>query len=244
MSILKVTRLGKSFASRTIFNNIDLDLPAGVYALNGKNGCGKSTLLKLLAGVIQPDCGTIAVDGYALASAQADAKRRIGYMPDSEAFYDFVTPAALWQLIAHARRAEQDDSRAMGTRLGLSSYVDQPLGALSQGTRRKAFLVGAFIGMPPLILLDEPSNALDAAAHAELHRLVNAATHSVVLMSTHDAKLTAATEARLLDLSPQGIAARPPCDQPSRVATPTAGDAMTCVGMHGHGSRGCEFPRA
>lgn len=208
MSILKVTRLGKSFPSRTIFSGIDLDLSAGVYALSGKNGCGKSTLLKLLAGVIQPDCGTIVVDGHDLARAQDDAKRCIGYMPDSEVFYDFVTPAALWQLIAHARRAALDDSRMLATRLGLSSYVDQPLGALSQGTRRKAFLVGAFIGMPPVILLDEPSNALDAAAHAELYRLVNQASNSVVLMSTHDVKLTAATNARVLALSTQAIAAK------------------------------------
>ncbi|MBW0446968.1 ABC transporter ATP-binding protein [bacterium M00.F.Ca.ET.228.01.1.1] len=212
MSTLKVTGLGKSFASRTIFSGIDLALTSGVYALSGKNGCGKSTLLKLLAGVVPPDRGTIVVDGHDLARAEANAKRSIGYMPDSEAFYDFVTPAALWQLIARARGVAGDEGRMLASRLGLSSYVDQPLGALSQGTRRKAFLVGAFIGTPPVILLDEPSNALDAAAHAELYRLVNGASNSVVLMSTHDVKLTAATQARLLALSERGIAAAPAGD--------------------------------
>lgn len=206
MSTLKVTGLGKSFSSRTIFNGIDMALPPGVYALSGKNGCGKSTLLKLLAGVIKPDTGTVVINGHDMATAADRAKRCVGYMPDSEAFYDFVTPAALWQLIAQTRAVARSDSRAMAERIGLAPYAEQPLGALSQGTRRKAFLVGAFIGEPPVILLDEPSNALDAAAHAELSRLVNAASNSVVLMSTHDAKLTAATAARVIELTAGGIA--------------------------------------
>lgn len=209
MGTLKVTGLEKSFGDRTIFSGIDMDLHPGAYALTGKNGTGKSTLLKLLAGVIKPDRGTIFANGHDLATNPDRAKARIGYMPDSEEFYDFVTPAALWQLVAHARGVDPDHGCGIANRLGLAAYIDQPLGMLSQGTRRKVFLVAAFLGQPPVILLDEPSNTLDMATHAELCRLVTAAaSKSVVLISTHDVEIVTVTGARVLELAAGGIAFR------------------------------------
>ena len=209
MSVLKVTGLGKSFGNRTIFKDIELDLCPGVYALTGKNGSGKSTLLKLLAGVIKPDRGTIVANGHDLATDADRAKICIGYMPDSEEFYDFVTPVALWQMVTLSRGVALDGSRGMASRLGLTAYVDQPLGSLSQGTRRKVFLAAAFLGRPPVILLDEPSNTLDVATHAELCQLVTLASpKSVVLISTHDVELVTSTEAQVLELTASGIAFR------------------------------------
>ncbi|RQS22858.1 ABC transporter ATP-binding protein [Burkholderia sp. Bp8989] len=215
MSILRVAGLGKRYAGRTIFSDVELELQAGVYALRGKNGSGKSTLLKLLAGVVRPDAGVVEVGGHAIDRAADKAKACTGYMPDSEEFYDFVTPSSVWRLIADARGTNLEQGLVTADRLGLTRYADEPLGALSQGTRRKVFLVGAFMGPPALILLDEPSNALDAAAHAQLCRMIAAAAPtSVVLMSTHDAELVAATRARILELTAHGIVP----SRPSNVA--------------------------
>lgn len=206
MSILSISNLGKVYNGRCIFKGVNLNLAAGVYALRGANGTGKSTLLRLLAGVIKADVGFIHVKGHRIDLVPDAAKSCIGYMADGEDFYDFVTPNALWQLIASARGAEVNDGRALADRLDLTRYIDRPLGALSQGTRRKIFLVGAFLGSPALVLLDEPSNALDVSARRELGRMIEIASSSaVVLMSTHDIELVSMTSAQVLHLTEQGI---------------------------------------
>lgn len=206
MSILKVSGLGKSYDGRSVFRQVQLELSAGAYVIRGENGSGKSTLLKLLAGVARPDEGSIRVNDDALDRAPDKVKAQIGYMPDSDEFYDFVTPMAIWRLVADARGADLNQARAMSDRLGLSAYLNEPFGALSQGTRRKVFLVGAFMGPPAVILLDEPSNALDALARTELCRMIaSAAQTSVVLMSTHDTDLVATTRARIFELTTHGM---------------------------------------
>jgi len=208
MSILKASGLGKSYDGRPVFRHVQLALSAGAYVVRGKNGSGKSTLLKLLAGITRPDEGSIQVNGYGLDRTPDKVKARIGYMPDSDEFYEFVTPMAIWRLVADARHAPLHEALAMCGRLGLSAYIDEPFGALSQGTRRKVFLVGAFMGPPAVILLDEPSNALDAPARTELCKMIVAAARaSVVLMSTHDTELVASARAQVLELTAHGTLA-------------------------------------
>jgi ABC-2 type transport system ATP-binding protein len=206
MSIIVVKNVSKSYGSRLIFNCIDMHLKAGVYALTGKNGSGKSTLLRLLAGVSSYDTGQVVINSVDLQLEPDRAKACIGYMPDTEEFYDFVTPRALWQLVAHARQISNHDNTSIVSMFGLGDYIDTPLGALSQGTRRKVFLVAAFLGRPAAILLDEPSNALDIAATMALCKIIKeAASDAAVFMSTHNEVLINATGAQVLELSSSGL---------------------------------------
>jgi len=186
--VLHFDNLSKSYGSRRVLQDRTGCFAPGAYALRGPNGIGKSTLLRVLAGVDEADGGDIVIDGRSLRAHPADAKARLSYAPDECPVYPFVTGRELLAFVAWAKRCAMSDKvGGIVERFGLGRHLDTRCGAMSLGTQKKLMLAAAWIGEPAVLLLDEPSNGLDADARAVLIDLLAAQREtSVVLMSTHD----------------------------------------------------------
>jgi ABC-2 type transport system ATP-binding protein len=186
--LLCCENLGVSYGARKIFGSVDLSLTEGAYALRGPNGIGKSTLLKLLAGAHRPDTGRIWINGVDLLRAPVAARRNLSYVADESRVYPFMTGQDLLDFVAGAKRTRLDDetSRLIAD-FGLRSHLDVRFDAMSLGTRKKMMICAASIGAPRVLLMDEPSNGLDAVSRTCLEGIIRSwGKRNVILLSTHD----------------------------------------------------------
>lgn len=199
--MLRFDNVCKSYGTRTVLHERTGRFAPGAYALRGPNGIGKSTLLRVLAGVDEADGGDIVIDGHSLRAQPAAAKARLSYAPDECPVYPFVTGRELHTFVAWAKRcAVSDEVMDVVERFGLARHLDTRCGAMSLGTQKKLMLAAAWIGDPAVLLLDEPSNGLDADARAVLVALLAARRESsVVFMSTHDKAFADAVGAAVVE---------------------------------------------
>lgn len=204
--MLRFENVDKSYGSRPVLQRRTGRFAPGAYALRGPNGIGKSTLLRVLAGVDEADGGDIVIDGLSLRAQPAAAKARLAYAPDECPVYPFVTGRELLAFVAWAKRcAIPDKVIDIVERFGLARHLDTRCGAMSLGTQKKLMLAAAWIGDPAVLLLDEPSNGLDADARAVLVDLLAAQRDTaVVFMSTHDRAFAEAIGAAVVEFETLG----------------------------------------
>jgi ABC-2 type transport system ATP-binding protein len=195
--IVRAAGLSKSFAGRAVISRFSFDFPSGAYAITGRNGAGKSTLLALLAGALAPDEGDVVIADSSISRQPLDARRKLGYAPDGEFAYPFMTGAEFLQLVACARGAHgAQQAHPLIEAFGLAGFLATTFGAMSEGTKKKFALVSAVLGDPPVALLDEPANGLDAASLEHLTTLIaTRARTGVVIFSAHQPELVAAVGA-------------------------------------------------
>ena len=173
-------------------HGVDLDVAAGeVHALVGLNGAGKTTLLRLLTGMLRPDSGTVSMDGRDLTDVEPEMWMKVGHLVEHAFAYAELTAranllvAALLRGVAAPDRADMVE-RAIGE-LGLERYAGTRARVLSQGNRQRLGLASALQHDPDLIILDEPTNALDPAGIIVLRDalLRRARAGASVLVSSH-----------------------------------------------------------
>jgi ABC-2 type transport system ATP-binding protein len=162
-AVLRARRVARRFGTQVALEPTDMDVNAGeALALIGPNGAGKSTLLALLAGALEPSAGTIErVDGV-----------QVGWVPQRAAFYDRLTTRENLELFGrlegeprYARAAEQ-----LLVRFELPA--DKPAHTLSVGNRQRLNVALALLGSPHVLLLDEPTAALDPGQRRRLWETV------------------------------------------------------------------------
>ena len=191
LDALTISGLAKRF-DRPAVRNLDLTLRAGeFYALLGPNGAGKTTSLRMIAGLLRPDAGSIAIFGIDALRSPVEAKRVTAWVPDEPLIYDKLTPveylefvAGLWQVAPPVARR---NAEALIDWLGLAPHARERCEGFSKGMRQKVALAGALVHDPRLIILDEPLTGLDAGAARQvkdvlLERVRGGCT---VLMTTH-----------------------------------------------------------
>ncbi len=202
MSLL-LKDLKKRFGGREVLRGATLDAARGDrVALLGPNGTGKSTLLAIVAGLIEPDAGEVLLDGISLLGREVRARARLGYVPESADAPPHLTVAELLALVAALKRAPSPPPDLLD-HLGIPPLLDQLLGSLSLGQRRRACLAAALVGDPALLVLDEPTNGLDPPGTAALSTLIRAraASGSMALIATHDLAFVDSIEARRTTLT-------------------------------------------
>ena len=199
--MLRFEHLSKSYGGRQVLHDLRHDVACGAWALRGPNGIGKSTLLRVLAGVTEPDGGSIWIDGMPMDAASGAAKARLAYAPDECPAYPFMTGRELLDFVAWAKRCSvSPEVLGIVERFGLARHLGARCGAMSLGTQKKLMLAAAWIGTPAVLLFDEPSNGLDVDARAVLVDLIaDKSRHAVVLMSTHDQAFAQAVGANIIE---------------------------------------------
>ncbi|MFE8147671.1 ABC transporter ATP-binding protein [Brenneria goodwinii] len=161
--------LSKSFAGQTVLNSICLHVPQGTtLALLGPSGCGKSTLLKLLAGLLQPDAGTIHFGDRLVASSQQSLppeQRNLGMVFQDYALWPHMTVAQNVDFPLRMRKVPRAECRQrvdeVLARVGLAGFADRKSADLSGGQQQRVGLARAIVAEPHILLFDEPLSNLD-----------------------------------------------------------------------------------
>lgn len=188
---LEINNLRKTFSEPAV-DDLSLTIKAGeFYALLGPNGAGKTTTLRMVAGLLQPDAGSIQICGVDVLQDPIEAKRKLAWVPDEPMVYDKLTPleylefvAGLWDMDRDLARYKADE---LMEQLGLEDHVHQRCQGFSKGMRQKVALAGALIHEPQLIILDEPLTGLDAGSSRRVKAVLTdlVSTGVTVIMTTH-----------------------------------------------------------
>jgi ABC-2 type transport system ATP-binding protein len=189
---LSVRRVSRVFPGGAGVHDIDLEVAAGeIHALVGLNGAGKSTLMRLILGMLVPDAGEIELGGVALAAAGPAIWARVGHLVEFPLAYPELSARANLLLSARLHGLRPAAARAAVTavlvELELGQYAEIRTRRLSLGNRQRAGLAAALQHNPDLIVLDEPSNALDPAGVIRLREglLRRAGAGAGILVSSH-----------------------------------------------------------
>lgn len=191
--VMEASGVVKQFGTFSAVAGIDIRvMPGEIYGLLGPNGAGKSTMIKIIAGLLEPTMGSVHVMGYDVATDPLRVKSRIGYVSETSLLYDSLSPRDFFEFIASVRRLNparaNDRVSKLSEAFGLGAYYDSPISTLSMGTKQKVSIIAAFLHEPPLLLLDEPLNGLDAKSSRILKDLISFEVqekNGAVLFSTH-----------------------------------------------------------
>jgi ABC-2 type transport system ATP-binding protein len=209
-NLLEVDGLGMQFSGQVLFRSLSFAYGPGVVALMGQNGVGKSTLLSQLAGVNPLQEGRVAINGRDLAAAPQRARQQLAFVPDESVAYDFMTGGEFLQMVLALRgQADAPALPALIDGLGLQAHVGKRFEAMSLGTRKKFMLASALASEAPVVLMDEPTNGIDAQAKSFLFDLFRRGRDSrLFLFSTHDQEAVVQSGAQLLELQDPAAAVR------------------------------------
>jgi lipopolysaccharide export system ATP-binding protein len=176
---LQVVGLGKSYRRRPVLRDVSLRLRRGeVVALLGPNGAGKTTCFYAIAGLVQPDAGTVLVDGHDVTwlPMYRRAKLGIGYLPQEASIFRGLTVAENIRAILEISVPDRDKRREMLDELlgefSITHLRRTPAIALSGGERRRVEIARCLASQPKYVLLDEPFAGVDPLAVSDIRALV------------------------------------------------------------------------
>lgn len=183
--------LARRFGSHSAVASVDLELRRGeVLGFLGPNGAGKTTTMRMLAGTLAPSAGIVSVCGIDLIERPLEAKRHLGYLPETPPLYRDMTVNAFLRLAARLHcvpRGGLDAAVARAReRCGLEGAGSRLIGALSKGFQQRVGIAQAIVHRPDVVILDEPTVGLDPNQIRDIRALIRelGGDHSVVL-STH-----------------------------------------------------------
>jgi ABC-2 type transport system ATP-binding protein len=190
---VRVDRLTKVYRREPAVAGLSLEVPEGsVFGLLGENGAGKTTTLLTLLGLLAPDGGRVEVLGLDPATRGPEVRRRVGYVPEVPALYDWMTVREIgWFAAGFHPDALGETAPFLARYAALTEGFALPPGrkikALSKGMRAKVSLALALASDPALLILDEPTSGLDVLVRREfLESMVDlAGSGRTVLLSSH-----------------------------------------------------------
>lgn len=189
--MIEVENLTKKYRDRVAIDALTFSVAEGaIVGFLGPNGAGKSTTMKILTGFLPATSGKAKVAGFDVFEQPLEAKRRIGYLPETPPLYPELTVRGYLKFVGQlkgvpgAKLKGEIDRVATGT--GIVPELDRLTGTLSKGYRQRVGIAQAMLGEPALLILDEPTEGLDPRQRREVLDLIKslAGKHTVVL-STH-----------------------------------------------------------
>ena len=166
--IITMKGLKKSYDGKNlVLRGIDLDIfPGQIIGYIGPNGAGKTTTVKILIGMLPDFEGEVTVFGVDLAKNPLEVKQRIGYVPETAALYDTLTPMEYLRFIGQIYGISQKEIEARSLKMlelfGLKSEANVRMNAFSKGMKQKTLIIAGMIHDPDILFLDEPLAGLDA----------------------------------------------------------------------------------
>jgi ABC-2 type transport system ATP-binding protein len=175
--LIELKNLTRRFGDLVAVDDITLSIPAGqICGYLGPNGAGKTTTVKMLTGMIQPTAGTAAIAGHDIREEGMEVKRRIGFVPESGALYQSLTPFEYLQFVGRLYGMEGEELSGRIDEFGdffkLGENIHKRMVEFSKGMKQKVVIASAFIHDPQVIFLDEPLNGLDANTALLLKELI------------------------------------------------------------------------
>lgn len=189
--MLTVSNLSRSYGSFLAVDTVSFNIkPGEIVGLLGHNGAGKTTIMKMLSGYLEPDAGSIEVDGLNLALEPKRIQRLLGYLPENLPVYPEMTVADYLDYAADLKGLQGDMKtaeirRAVGA-TDIAGKILAPIATLSRGYKQRVGVAQAILGKPRFLILDEPTNGLDPTQTEHMRQLIRElAQHATVILSTH-----------------------------------------------------------
>jgi ABC-2 type transport system ATP-binding protein len=191
MSLVRLHDVAKSFGGVHAVDGVSFSIDRGeVVGFLGPNGAGKTTTMRLITQALEPDSGTIEIDGQVIDRDSGEVRRRIGYLPETNPLYqdmlvgEFLTFMARLRAIEDSRIPDRIEPAVEQTGIGDVYY--RPIAHLSKGYRQRVGLAQAILAEPDILILDEPTEGLDPNQRVEIRRLIKRLREDhTVLLSTH-----------------------------------------------------------
>ena len=160
---------GKGNEKNEVLKGINLNIsPGQIIGYIGPNGAGKSTTVKILCGILPDFEGDVTIFGKDLKTESLEIKKRIGYVPETGALYDLLTPMEYLIFIGTLYGMDKNKLKARAGNLlsffGMEKHSDQRMDTFSKGMKQKILIMSGIINNPDILFLDEPLSGLDANA--------------------------------------------------------------------------------
>ena len=189
--MISVKNLCKNFGGRHAVNDVSFEVKKGdVLGFLGPNGAGKTTTMRMITGYLTPTSGSVSVNGFDVQENPTEARKCIGFLPESAPSYADMTVTAFLKFIAEMRgfsgSEREQRVEAVVEKCLLNQVRHQTIETLSKGYRQRVCLAQAIIHDPPILILDEPTDGLDPnQKHVVRQMIAGMAKDKVVIFSTH-----------------------------------------------------------
>ena len=190
-TVIEIRDLCIEYGTQTAVKKLSLSVKRGeVYGFVGPNGAGKSSTIRALLGFNRIASGEISILG--VDARDEAARARLGYLPETPTYYDFLTPVELldsygrlFGMNAEERRTCIEDLLA---RVGLAEHAKKRIGKFSKGMQQRLGLAQAMLNDPELLILDEPASGLDPLGREEIRHLIESmkTRGRTVFFSSHE----------------------------------------------------------
>jgi len=190
-TVIRAEGLARRYGHLHAVSGLSLSVDCGqVLALLGPNGAGKTTTLSMLTGTLAPHAGRIEIAGHDLAEAPQQAKRSIGYLPETPPLYPDLTVEEYLRFCARLHGMNRGESREAAAkaaaRCGLETVSRRLIRHLSKGYQQRVGIAQAIVHRPAVVILDEPTVGLDPVQIRAARQLIRGLAESAaVIVSTH-----------------------------------------------------------
>lgn len=188
MSII-VQNLVKTYGQQRAVDGISFTVNTGeIVGFLGPNGAGKSTTMKMITGYLQPDGGTASVSGIDVAQQPLEVKKKIGYLPESNALYYDMYVKEYLDFVGdvHGIGNRKSAINKAIEQVGLAKEQSKKVGQLSKGYKQRVGLAAALLHNPEVLILDEPTSGLDPNQIVEIRNVIKEqGKNKLVLFSSH-----------------------------------------------------------
>jgi ABC-2 type transport system ATP-binding protein len=189
--MIQVSSLSKTYGPKVAISDVTFDVrPGEILGFLGPNGAGKTTTMRILCGYLPATSGSALVAGYDIFSQSLEARRRIGYLPESVPLYPEMTVESYLHFMAEIRHVPRKLRKDRVNTVMRQTHVDNvrstAIGKISKGYRQRVGIAQALVHDPPVLILDEPTVGLDPKQITETRQLIKSlgGEHTVIL-STH-----------------------------------------------------------
>src|SRR6185312_1689858 len=190
-AVIEVQHLTKQYGPFTAVHDVSFKAERGeILGFLGPNGAGKTTTMRVLTGYMPPTDGKAVVAGYDVFEQPIEAKRRIGYLPETPPLYPEMTVRDYLAFVAKIKGVPRSERKARVDEMMRKTHVDdmanRHCGKLSKGYRQRVGLAQALMHNPDVLILDEPTAGLDPKQIIETRELIRGLSgdHTIIL-STH-----------------------------------------------------------
>ena len=186
--MIEVSHVSRNFGDFRAVNDVSFSIPTGqIVGLLGPNGAGKTTTMRMITGFLAPSAGEIKIDGIDISENPVEAKKKIGYMPESAPLYgEMIVEDYLVYIAKMYGQNPEVKVPALCTECGLKEVMSKNVSELSRGNRQRVALAHALMNDPEILILDEPTSGLDPNQVEDVRAIIREIGKTrTVIISTH-----------------------------------------------------------
>ena len=186
--MIEVSHVSRNFGDFRAVNDVSFSIPTGqIVGLLGPNGAGKTTTMRMITGFLAPSAGEIKIDGIDINENPVEAKKKIGYMPESAPLYgEMIVEDYLVYIAKMYGQNPEEKVPLLCAECGLKEVMSKNISELSRGNRQRVALAHALMNDPEILILDEPTSGLDPNQVEDVRAIIREIGKTrTVIISTH-----------------------------------------------------------